>query len=80
MKIKVTQDHINRGKCADARKCAVALAIFDAIGERLDRVGCFNVELMDRKVDLPPEAMEWILNFDTASKAGAQPFEFDLDI
>lgn len=79
MKIIVTQDHINQGKCSDARQCAVALAIREAIGERLDRVRCSRVDLVDGRVDLPREAREWIFRFDTENK-NVKPFEFELAI
>ena len=88
MIVEVTQDHINRG-VPTVCKCPVALAIMEE-GRKVKYGLCAavrttNVRLWHlresppmKTVQLPPEAAQFIRDFD--SKKPVQPFSFELGV
>lgn len=85
MLIKVTADHIRRGKRGDSCSCAVALAIAEMLSGCIPEVAPVIVYLIDGRklglpatVRLPQEVTEWIDAFDKMRPV--EPFEFELPI
>jgi hypothetical protein len=82
MKIKVTQDHIDRGVRRKPEFCPVALACKDA-GFHHASVGLGSIELMkgdgpEIYVDTPDEINDFICAFDSSKPVA--PFEVDLPL
>lgn len=90
MLIHVTKRHIDQGERADCRKCPVALAISEAMGEPWEagadcywRAGMLSIYLDPRPTfPLPEEAQEFILAFDAQNRDDSliKPFWFELEI
>jgi hypothetical protein len=82
MKIKVTQEHIDKGIRSDANKCPLALAICDE-GTK-PTVGLAYVYLWHegthtgKNVRLPHEALMFRRAFD--ARRPVEPFEFELEL
>jgi len=79
--IRVTQEHIVRGKRADCGKCPVALAVLDSGFQSVRVDGC-SVQAYNsfglRKRQLPLAVEQWVCRFDFG--AHVEPFEFNLDL
>ncbi len=90
MKLKVTAEHIKKGVPADTCNCPIALAIKDLCGpDTWVNVGSATLEVRGKAfIDLPPEAMKFIHDFDffegideeerAASSDLPEPFEFEV--
>ena len=82
MKIEVTQAHIDAGKRGRYTKCPVALAVKDALGVKLVKVGSDihigrpHMAIIHRT---PDEVASFIDAFDHNQSHGVTPFSFDLD-
>ena len=83
MRIEVTREHICKGEIEEPTCCPIALALVDC-GLRTPAV-YDNVVFHDRHknrwmvpVMLPPEAVEFIHNFDSGTPV--EPFGFNLEI
>jgi hypothetical protein len=79
MKITVTVDQAciaegERGNCA---KCPVALAIYKRLGMRCE-VDYYNISFGDDRVQTPPCAGTFIVDFDAGRSV--EPFTFELDV
>lgn len=73
MLIQVTQSHIARGTRHDFTACPIALALYDALGDNLDRYvldDIFNVHL-------PEQTIDWMCQYDMG--AIVLPIDFELD-
>ena len=89
VKVKVTQDHINRGEPGDCGNCPVALAIKDtlhfpdsliAVAEAHEPTVYIRTKENKRlSLILPVEALRFILNFDNNNPSKTKPFEFELE-
>jgi hypothetical protein len=77
MLIKVTEDHIRRGRRQSICKCPIALAIMEAVPTRLLIVGPNVVSIDIGEFLLPKEAQDFIGDFDFEKKK-VSPFEFEL--
>ena len=83
MIIKVTQEHIDKGKANSACECPIALAMISAgfIGVLVDGVHIYvGLWLMGGKVSkshTPTSARMFIHKFDL--RESVEPFEFNLD-
>lgn len=82
-KIKVTQDHINKGQPHAACYCPIALAMlgmgFDDIEVVSNRVSG-EIDGSYYGADLPVEARSFVLTFDDDPRdESLQPFEFEVD-
>jgi len=77
MRISVTQGHIDKGKPAECRACAIALALQDA-GFTNVRASYERLEMGDGRAITPLEVMDFMLDFDAGKKDKCRPFEFDL--
>jgi hypothetical protein len=82
MKIKVTQEHINKGISGDMNKCPIALAVLEAthlpsLSVSTDYV---IIDIGTRKLSrkLPDEVKEFITAFDFHHLV--KPFEFELEV
>lgn len=81
MRIKVTQDHIDRGWRHSFDWCPIGLAMKDmncidaSVGQR--RIRWITADDGPRMADTPAEAKQFICDFD--NKQGVEPFEFDLE-
>lgn len=86
MRVKVTQEHINRGLRRDCNKCPIALAIINRKNisyvrveetivyvARLSKVNKINRSLYL----LPSEAIKFIKTFDSGSEV-VKPFSFEM--
>lgn len=84
MKIKVTQEHIEKGEGCSAYRCPVALAVMDVcpggvfIGLRVCYWSNNNRSDENRRAFLPPKARAFIREFDAGKPV--QPFTFELTI
>jgi hypothetical protein len=79
MIIKVTEEHISRGKCHDAQRCAVALAIHDAVDSPYVAVGTRMITCVGyHHAVIPTDVKAWISRFDRALPV--EPFEFELEL
>ena len=81
MKIKVTSDHITRGRPLTGCLCPVALAVKEQTGAKYVRVGLNTASIGKHVLDnivyvLPPEVEKFIFNFD--GLRDVSPFEFEL--
>jgi hypothetical protein len=77
MKIKVTQEHIDKGCPQLGRKCPIAYAIFEATGKRVV-VGGRSVWFESKcHIPLPGIAAYFVITYDRG--CNVSPFEFDLD-
>ena len=85
--IKVTVDHINKGRRGSCSDCPVALAIKDVVfGFRRIVVGPFDVDFYvydhlgtNKTVEFPLHVTKFIENYD-CHRGVPQPFEFELDL
>jgi hypothetical protein len=80
MKIEVTQEHIDNGKCKDANYCPIALAIQDALNLNASQVevdGIF-IEVNDHPFETTEEIDGFVDAFDHGKPVA--PFTFDLPI
>lgn len=79
MKIKVTQEHIDKGAIGDCSLCPIALALKEnGFNDFLvDSSAIFNKE-HTLYMHLPFELIMWIKNFDKGKQV--EPFEFDFII
>ena len=77
MKIAVTQHHIDNGVRGNCKKDALALALIDA-GFKDPWVGPTYVRIGDKKITLPPAALDFIDCFDNAP-GKSTPIEFELE-
>lgn len=80
MKIKVTQEHIDKGVTLDNCLCPVALACKDA-GLEQPRVDAFTVYVLGKHpylYSLPRTARIFIANFDDHEPV--HPFEFEIEV
>jgi hypothetical protein len=75
--IRVTQEHIDRGKPGDGCSCPVSLAMRDATKYHC-HVCRSTFYIRDLEIDLPEQAKQFINAFD--SLGHVSPFEFELDI
>ena len=77
--IAVTQQDIDRGVNAGPYKCALALALRRSFGCREGdvRVTRLNAVVRTRVFPLPPEATQFIHDFD--HRRPVQPFSFGID-
>lgn len=87
--VKVTQDHINKGKPKSNCDCAIALAIRSMLPTVVVPYGLSRVGVYYRWArvfssrgwvypDLPREAQDFIIKFDSGQSVS--PFEFELEI
>lgn len=84
MTIRVTQDHIDRGRQSNCALCPVALALQEALGDPLIRAGVSrwghfkdNEGAFDWSLPLPGAVGRFIVLFDACR--GGEPFEFEID-
>lgn len=80
MKIKVTQEHINKGVPGSHCMCPIALAMLEAVND-LFSVHGYHVHYFHRMwvwFSLPTSASMFVERFDRNKKV--KPFEFDLPI
>lgn len=90
MLINVTQEHIDKGEFRNSECCPIALAIKDKfkvknvyISANSITIGVFPDEVFATGIQPPEEVKDWILNFDTYTKADRKPvlpFTFELDL
>lgn len=83
MRVKVTQEDIEKGIPEHCGKCPIARAIRRAMPDAISvGVGSIGVEWFDksgfRVAELPQQAQQFIYYFDFGEPV--QPFEFDLEI
>jgi len=81
MKVKVTQEHIDKGRRCNAHCCPIALALSDAGLDRPFVVGS-RVMLEGYEVGLPMDAYNFIDKFDRDLEPTIwepKPFEFSID-
>lgn len=79
IKIKVTEEHIDKGNQADCYSCPIALALKEASQELGTPEVCGYMVYWPKKIGtLPHKAREFIRKFD--KDRTAQPFEFEIDI
>jgi len=65
MKINVTREHIKTAKCGDARKCAVAQAIFEQVpGAKEVSVNGLAARINGLQFPLNKRVQQFISNFD----------------
>lgn len=85
MLIKVTKEHINKGKQKDCTKCPVALAIQDVVREGYAvhvngiMATIYDATRFHASYPLAYPTTMWIMSFDQRSWA-MKPFEFLLPI
>lgn len=78
MKIKVTQDDIDKGKRCLINQCPIALAVRRGTGLPTVYIGAVHfITGKFERVTLPPAAIEFIKKFD--QQATVKPFEFELE-
>ena len=86
MRVKVTQEHIDRGHLCMAGHCPIALALFELTGLSWHAYGdSCNFELSAPpdllgetvRIELPQSAQRFIRRFDHAT-ATCKPFTFEL--
>lgn len=77
MNIKVTQNHIDRGKPADSKCCPIALAVKETIGLPIE-VGAYDFTICGEVFELPSLAYRFVRGFDRAWEV--EPFEFNLEV
>jgi len=81
MRIKVTQDHIDRGHERNGSSCPIALAIGEMgmdsvfVGSNIT-FSCPTFGVVSERT--PPVAVQFICEFD--SELPVEPFEFDLPL
>jgi hypothetical protein len=86
MIINVTQEHIDKGEAGRCSKCPIALAIQEQtkyVGARVDRIKFYKSEidlLLRLGKELPVEAVEFILWFDSRMLHRIKPFSFELHV
>ena len=82
MMIEVTQAHIDAGKRQRCTKCPVALAVKEALGVKLVKVGEGIVIGRPYMVELrtPDRVASFVGAFDRNQPFGIEPFSFDLGI
>lgn len=79
MKIKVTQEHIDRGTKKACSTCPVALALREATGMECEvSTTIAFLPNNDNGIPLPIDAKDFIRRFDAGTLV--QPFEFELPI
>jgi hypothetical protein len=82
IRIKVTQEHINKGRRRACRQCPVALAIVEQTEFPNPWVGDTHVDLVTSpespSYKLPAEVQRFIDNFDNGKPV--KPFAFNLKI
>ena len=81
MKIKVTQDHINKGRRNTCALCPVALAIKEQVGAEYICVGSYTISIGTNMISstiytVPPECEKFMKDFDWFRDVS--PFEFEL--
>lgn len=80
MRIKVTENHINRGRSNSCDECPIALAIIEATGFHTVAVSETGIAVLEvthwMHYRLPAEGMWFIHNFDHGNRT--VPFEFNL--
>jgi hypothetical protein len=80
--IKVEQKHIDAGECREARKCAVALALVEAIpdislcGVTSHDISVFNSGSGEQYFMCTPDLSRFINSFDSGEKVEPIEFEF----
>lgn len=84
MLVKVTQQHIDEGKCNDIFRCAVALAIKEALNASNVVVSVDDVDLCIDRIwyidcPLPEEAKVFIRKYDFYKGLKVTPFEFEFN-
>ena len=77
MKIKVTQEHIERGVVKDCDVCPVALAMQEAMEDDKVRVFSTYIETSEGNYITPESVGDFIDNFDEGLPV--KPFEFELE-
>jgi hypothetical protein len=81
LKIKVTQEHIDKGERKSERFCPVALALKEQTHERafVLKENCYFLvrQYVPRKYPMPKEVEEFVSKFDKGEKV--DPFSFDCD-
>lgn len=86
MLVKVTQEHIDKGRQKDCRLCPIEQALIEtfkvkkayAFYEQLV-IGEFPDDNLVINVETPPAALDWMLLFDKQEKV-VEPFEFELSL
>ena len=76
MKVRVTQDHIDRGKRLNPDLCPIAIALADE-GWRQVEVACGAALSRERSGLLPVRVSAWVSDFDEG--ATVKPFEFEFE-
>lgn len=82
MKIRVRQEHIDKGVCNSPWECPIALAAQEAIGT--DELSVWPYLLtwcageLVHEADMPRPAREFIENFDDGRPV--EPFEFEIEV
>jgi hypothetical protein len=81
MYVEVEQEHIDKGKPEDSRACAVALAIYERTGKRVDvcddELRYSRCGSKIRAIEPPLSVKNFVRAFDSGGKV--EPFGFELD-
>jgi hypothetical protein len=84
MIVKVTQEHIDKGKRIDCYHCPVALALLDVFKVKTVNVGAFDLRIglfpdnLIFTVPTPSLVERFIYRFDEGRSV--EPFEFELSL
>lgn len=80
MKIKVTQEHIAKGKPQRSEWCPIALAAKDVFPQEIVVVSPYDLQVIaeqrDRYWHLPAQVRQFIKDFDGGRPV--EPFDFEL--
>lgn len=78
MRIKITQDHIDKGLKRDCHSCPIAWAITEVRHQSYVQVGTNDVRIDAQVYQLPAKVSRFISNFDDGQPV--KPFAFNLEI
>ncbi len=78
MKIKVTQEHIERGRPKSDWACPIACALHEQRPTFEVSVGCYKTLINKVMYALPAKARDFIDDFDSGKPV--TPFEFELPL
>lgn len=76
MKIKVTQEHIDKGVVSNCNRCPVALAVQEALANDSATVGSSFIHTGIKSIEMPEEVYNFVHDFDAF--LSVKPFEFEL--